>query len=69
MENRYIYNVKWIAHMAKKNNVDWSVAVDLWDTAIMIDADIIESNITELRHEFYDYVSGRKYGVNGDEIN
>lgn len=66
-ENRYINNVKEIAKLANERGVDWFVVVDIWDQKIGI-MTMNEPNRTELRHEFYNYVSGRRYDENGDEV-
>lgn len=67
-KNYYIENVKEIAIVSYKEDVDWSVAVDIYDNEKGLPYGGASGQISDARHEFYEFVKGRAYDAEGNEV-
>lgn len=65
--NYYIEKVKEIAKLGNERNADWSVAVDMYDNEHGMPYEDSEA-IAADRAEFYEYVRGKRFDSEGNEI-
>lgn len=67
MNNYYIERVKEIAKLGHERNADWSTVVDMYDTEHGMPYEDSEA-IAADRAGFYEFVRGKRFNEDGEEI-
>lgn len=66
-QNYYIERVKEIAKLGNEREVDWTVAVSMYDAEHGMPYEDKEA-IAADRAEFYEFVRGKRFDENGEEV-
>ena len=68
MKNMYIENVKDIAKLGAQRDVDWNVALDMYDKEQGNYGKIPDGERDAQRKEFLGYVAGKKFDKDGNYV-
>ena len=65
--NYYVKNIREIVKLSNERNVDWSVAVSMYDNEHGVPFED-PKEIGKARAEFYEYIEGKRFDRFGNEL-